>query len=82
MTLIMKTHEFSDEILFDFRFRRMKLPVFRKNWSISGSRSDRLTIHIFRVNCIHPQSFIQIGILVSEILGNTTKMNTILGGPR
>ena len=41
-----------------------------------------MTMHIFRVNCIHPQSFIQIGILVSEILGNTTKMDVILGGPR
>ena len=41
-----------------------------------------MTMNIFRVNCLHPQSFIQADILVSEILANTTKMNAILGGPR
>ena len=29
-TLITKTHELSDEILFDFRFRWLELPVFEK----------------------------------------------------
>ena len=48
----------------------------------NGSFQYDESLHIFRVNCIHPQSFIQIGILVSEILGNTTKMNAILGDPR
>ena len=37
-----------------------------------------MTMHSFRVNSIHPQSFIPIGLLVSEILGNTPKMNAIL----
>jgi len=39
---------------------------------------ENMTMHNFRVNSINPQSFIQIGILVSEILGNTPKMNAIL----
>ena len=75
------------EILFsfDFLFQNLQLIVYGKQLT-SGSKLKtevfNMTMHIFRVNCIHPQSFIQIGILVSEILGNTTKMNAILGGPR
>ena len=80
-TLITKTHELSDEILFDFRFRWLELPVHEKQLT-SGLRLEtevkNMTMHNFRVNSIHPQSFIQIGILVSEILGNTPKMNAIL----
>ena len=81
-TLITKTHELSDEILFDFRLRRFQLPVSKKQ-PTSGLRSksevENMTMHGFRVNSIHSQSFIPIGPLVSEIIGNTPKMNAILG---
>ena len=79
-TLITKTHELSDEILFDFRLRRFQLPVSKKQ-PTSGLRSksevENMTLHNVRVNSICPQSFIQIDPLVSEILGNTPKMNAI-----
>ena len=54
---------------------KFQFPVFR-----SRPEVENMTMHSFRVNSIHPQSFIQIGILVSEILGNTPKMNAILPG--
>ena len=38
---------------------------------------ENMTMHGFRVNSIHSQSFIPIGLLVSEIIGNTPKMNAI-----
>ena len=63
MTLITKTHELSDEVLFDFRLRRFKLPVYQKQ-PTSGLRSkpevEKLTLQKLKVNCTHPQSFIQI----------------------
>ena len=63
-TLITKTHELSDEILFDFRFRCFQLPVSEKQ-STSGLRSkpevEKLTMQKPRVNCMHPPSFIRIG---------------------
>ena len=80
-TLITKTHELSDEILFDFRLRRFQLPVSKKQpTSGLGSKSEveNMTLHNFRVNSIHPQSFIQIGRRVSEILKVPPKMNAIL----
>ena len=47
-TLIKKTHELSDEIRFDFRFRSFQLPV-REKRSTSGLRSEteveKLTMH-------------------------------------
>ena len=68
-TLITKTHELSDEILFDFRFRCFQLPVSEKQ-STSGLRSEpeieKLTMQKLRVKYIHPQSFIQIYRVVSE----------------
>ena len=79
-TLITKTHELSDEILFDFRLRRFQLPVSKKQ-PTSGLRSksevENMTLHNVRVNSIHPQSFIQIGPLVSEILRCTPKMSSL-----
>ena len=80
MTLITKTYELSAGILFDFRLRCFQLPVYEKQLtSGSGSKPEveNMTMHNLMVNSIHPQSFIQIGMLVSEILGNTPKMNTI-----
>ena len=66
-TLITKTHELSDEILFDFRFRCFQLPVSEKQ-STSGLRSkpevEKLTMQKLRVNCIHPQSFIRFHLVV------------------
>ena len=68
-TLITKTHELSDEILFDFRLRCFQLPVSEKQLT-SGLRSKpevwKLTMQKLRVNCIHPQSFIRIHLAVSE----------------
>ena len=62
-TLITKTHELSDEILFDFRFRCFQLPVSEKQ-STSGLRSkpevEKLTMQKLKVNCIHLPSFVQI----------------------
>ena len=59
-----KTHELSNEILFDFRSRWLELPVYEKQL-ISGLRLEtevkKLTLQKLRVNCIHPQSFIGIG---------------------
>ena len=79
-TFVTKTHELSDEILFDFRFRWLELPVHEKQLT-SGLRleteAENMTIHNLRVNYLHPQSFIQIGTLVSEIIGNTSEMNAI-----
>ena len=47
-TLITKTHELSDEIRFDFRFRSFQLPV-REKLPTSGLRSEteveKLTMH-------------------------------------
>ena len=47
-TLSTKTHELSDEILFDFRFRCIQLPVSEKQ-STSGLRSkpeiEKLLVH-------------------------------------
>ena len=64
MTITTKTHELSNEILFDFRSRWLELPVYEKQL-ISGLRSEtevkKLTLQKLRVNCIHPQSFIGIG---------------------
>ena len=39
---------------------------------------ENMTMHNLKVNSIHPQSFIPIGPRVSEIMGNTPKMNAIL----
>ena len=68
-TLITKTHELSDEILFDFRFRCFQLPVSEKQ-STSGLRSkpevEKLTMQKLQVNYIHPESFIPIRLVVSE----------------
>ena len=62
-TLITKTHELSDEILFDFRLRCFQLPVSEKQ-STSGMRSkpeiEKLTLQKLRVNCMHSENFIQI----------------------
>jgi len=84
-TLITKTHELSDEILFDFRFRWLELPVHEKQLT-SGLRLEaeveNMTMHSFRVNSIHSQSFIQIGPRVFEIIQPTPKMNAILGMPQ
>jgi len=68
-TLITKTHELSDEILFDFRFRCFQLPVSEKQ-STSGLRSkpevEKLTMQKLKVNYIHPESFIPIRRVVSK----------------
>ena len=62
-TLITKTGELSDEIHFDFRFRSFQLPV-REKQPTSGLRSEteveKLTVHKFKVNPIHPESFMGI----------------------
>ena len=63
-TLITKTHELSDEILFDFRLRCFQLPVTEKQpTSGSGSKSEveKLSLQKPRLNCIRPPSFIRIG---------------------
>ena len=52
--------------------RVSQFPVFR-----SGREVEKMTLHNVRVNSIYPQSFIQIGPLVSEILSCTRKMNPI-----
>jgi len=55
MTLITKTHELSDEILFDFRMRCFQLLVSEKQLT-SGLRSKpevkKLTMQKLKVNCI------------------------------
>ena len=67
MTPTIKTPELSNEILFDFRLRCLELPVYEKQL-ISGLRSEtevkKLMLHKLRVICIHPQSFIRIGLRV------------------
>ena len=64
-TLITKTHELSDEILFDFRLRCFQLPVSEKQ-PTSGLGSipevEKFTLPKPRVNCIHPPSFIRMGL--------------------
>ena len=50
-----------------------KIPVSR-----SRPEVETMTLHNNRVNSIHPQSFIQIGPRVSEIIQPTPKMNAIL----
>ena len=66
-TLITKTRELFDEILFDFRLQRFQLPVCEKQ-PASGLRSkpevEKLTMQKLRVNCIHPQSFIRFHLVV------------------
>ena len=68
-TLITKTHELFNRILFDFRIRLFSLPVFEKHTG-SGLRSEtevkNVTLHRFRVCSIHPESFIRIGRVGSE----------------
>ena len=63
-TLSTKTHELSDEILFDFRLGRFQLPVSEKQLT-SGlgwkPEVEKLTVQKYRLNCIQPQSFMQIG---------------------
>jgi len=79
-TLITKTHELSDEILFDFRLRRFQLPVSKKQpTSGPGSKSEaeNMTLHNARANSTHPQSPIQIGPLASEIPQAPPKLNAI-----
>ena len=39
---------------------------------------ENMTLHSFRVNSIYPKNFIQIGLMVSEILRLTPKMDAIL----
>ena len=55
--------------IFDFRFRFLELPVFEKQ-PISGLRSkpevENLTMQKLGMNCIQPQSFIPIQLVVSE----------------
>ena len=67
MTPTTKTPKLSNEILFDFRLRCLELPVYEKQL-ISGLRSEtevkKLMLHKLRVICIHPQSFIRIGLRV------------------
>ena len=71
MTSITELYSLYHKHIFDFRFRCFQLPVSEKQ-PISGLRSEpeikKLTMHQFRVNCIHPPSFIQIGPRVQEEL--------------
>ena len=55
--------------IFDFRFRLLELPVSEKQ-PTSGLRSkpevEKLAMQKLKVNCIHPQGFIPIRLVVSE----------------
>ena len=53
--------------------RKFQFPVFSTRPEVENT-----TLHNPKVNSIHPQSFIQIGSRVSEILQPTPKMNAIL----
>ena len=67
--------------IFDFRFRHFNFR-FLKNSPTSGLGSEtevkNMTLHNLTVNSINPQSFIQIGPRVSEIMQVPPKMDAIL----
>ena len=54
-------------------FGEFQFPVCRSTTVV-----ENMPLHSFRVNSIYPQSFIQIGLMVSEILRITPKMDAIL----
>ena len=67
-----KIRNLEKNITWDYS-RVPQFPVFR-----SRPEVENMTMHSFRVNSIYPQSFIQIGPRVSEIIQPTPKMNAII----